>query len=369
MRIFMDFLSQNPGKSFSRNYWAMCNDEYNRKCDESQHYKQKEEKERGKINKHSFFILILILSLSVAALFLGRYPSPGFSNIFADELGRRIVLQIRLPRILAALVLGMSMGGAGAVFQSVFRNPLVEPGFLGVTQGAAFGASAAILLAGWIPWLTYGSAFLTSLAGLSLSYLISRRIRFGGWIIRVVIAGLTVSALFTSLLGLVKYLADPYSQLQEITFWLLGGLSAVSWSTLWLGLAAASSALIFLYLYRYRVNLLALDDASAFSLGLRPGRERAMILGAASLAVASVTAYAGIIGWVGLLVPHVVRRFFPGDSRIIIPASMLFGAILMLFTDTLARVLFPFEIPLGILTAFFGSFLFLLILGRGGGNA
>jgi iron complex transport system permease protein len=309
--------------------------------------------------------LLVTLGLSV---FVGRYPSPYWMSplrLQSDELARHLVWSLRLPRLLTALLLGMTLSAAGLVMQMVFRNPLVEPGFLGVTHGAAFGAALCILWHTSSPVAIEVSATLFGLLGLLLSYSFAQRIRFGGWVLRLVLAGIAVSALFSSGTGILKYLADPLTQLPEITFWLLGGLWSVTWRDLLYLLPFVLPALTVIYLMRWRLNLLSLSDDTAFSLGTAPGRERAVVLVAAVLTTAALTAVSGVVGWVGLIVPHIARRICGSNAQYALPVSMLVGGIFVIACDDLARVLLPGEIPLGILTALIGSVIFIALLTRG----
>lgn len=318
--------------------------------------------------------LLLFLALGLAAvlflsLLLGRYPNPGlltWPQFVGDELAQRLVLNLRLPRLLASMLLGMTLAAAGMVLQMLFSNPLVEPGFLGVSQGAAFGAAFGIVFLGGGAVLVQATAALSALAGLGLSYALARRIRYGGWVLRFVLAGIAVSALFSAGLGLLKYLADPLRQLPEITFWLLGGLASVTWTRLLSVLPAVLLGLPVVYLFRWRLNLLALNDVTAFSLGSAPGRERLLLIVAAVLPTAALISLAGMVGWVGLIVPHIARRLFGADSRYALPAAMLLGGIFVILCDDLARTLLAGEIPLGILTSLLGALLFIgLMVSRG----
>ena len=324
--------------------------------------------------KHPQIWLIAALILfALLSVLLGRFPAPYWmpAHLLRDDpFAQQLVLNLRLPRILAAILLGMALAGSGAVMQMIFRNPLVEPGFLGVSQGAALGAGIAIVFFGGSPLLIQGSAALCAFLGLLLSYSLARRLHYGGWILRLVLAGLAVSAIFSSGLGLLKSVADPLRQLPEITFWLLGGLWAVTWTDLARMLPVVLPALAVVWLMRWRVSLLSLSDETAFSLGVAAGRERALLLAAAVAATSAVVAVAGVVGWVGLLVPHVARRWAGTDARKSIPASMLLGGIFTLLCDDLARTLTAGEIPLGILTALLGSTLFmaLMIRHRGAGR-
>ncbi len=311
------------------------------------------------------FLLLLGAILLLAAIFsllVGRYPMPGLTtpaSLRQDALAARLVFGLRLPRLLTAILLGMTLSAAGMVFQLIFTNPLVEPGFLGVSQGAAFGAAFAILFLGgsMLALQVISAAF--ALAGLGFSYLLARRLRYGGWILRLVLAGIAVSALFSAGLGLLKYLADPLSQLPEITFWLLGGLAGLTWQRFLVVLPVALAGLAVMYAYRWRLNLLALNEETAFALGAAPGRERLLLILAAVLPTAALISMTGIIGWVGLIMPHISRRLFRADSRFSLPGAMLLGGLFTVLCDDLARALLAGEIPLGILTSLFGALTFL----------
>ncbi len=314
----------------------------------------------------------LLLPLILLSLLLGRYPHPPGMSVrllWEDELARELVWSLRLPRVCAAVLLGMALGAGGAVLQMLFRNPLVEPGFLGVSQGAAFGAALAILFFKGAIILLPLSAGLFALGGLALSYTLARHLKFGGWIMRLVLAGIVVSALFSSGLGLLKSMADPQRELPELTFWLLGGLWGVSWDDVQRMVAIVVPALIVISLMRWRISILALEEATAFSLGVAAGRERALLVVAAVAATAAVVSVAGMVGWIGLLVPHIARRLLRADSRSSLPGAMWLGGIFALGCDDVARTLTPGEIPLGILTSLIGAVGFAVILMRGKGSA
>jgi iron complex transport system permease protein len=292
---------------------------------------------------------------------LGRYPRPYWMPLrllWEDPLAQRLVLHLRLPRILAALLLGMVLSAAGFVLQMLFRNPLVEPGFLGVSQGAAFGAALGIIVVGASPLLLQGMAAVFALLGLGLSYVLARYIRFGGWTLRLILAGIAVSAFFSAGVGLLKYVADPLTQLPELVFWLLGALWGVTWSDTLSILPVAVVALLVAYLMRWRLNVLSLDDGIALSLGSAPARERAVLLVAVVTATAAVVSIAGIVGWVGLIVPQFARRLFGADAQHALPGAVLLGGLFALICDGIARVAFVGEIPLGILTSLLGALFF-----------
>ncbi len=319
--------------------------------------------------KYITTVLLILAPLVILgiSLFIGRYPKPLFmplETLQADELAQRLVFNLRLPRLIMALAVGMSLSAAGGVMQMLFRNPLVEPGFLGVSQGAGFGAALAILALGSAPLLIESSAALFGIIGLALSYFIARRIRYGGWVLRLVLAGIAVSAFFSAGLGILKYLADPTSQLPEIVFWLLGGLSSVTWSDLVYVLPVVVAGLLVILLMRWRLNLLALGDETAASLGVAVKRERLLLLTAAVLITAAVTSVAGLIGWVGLIIPHIARRISSANAADFIPVSISLGGIFVILCDDIARTLMAGEIPLGILTSLLGAVIFLILMMR-----
>ncbi len=298
-------------------------------------------------------------------LLVGRYPRPGLTpplRFFTDETARRLLVNVRLPRALGATLLGAVLGGAGAAFQSVFGNPLVEPGFLGVSQGAAFGAALALVLGAANPNIVALSAFFFALLALRASLALSKAFRFGGQVLRLVLSGIVVSAFASALLAFVKYAADPLSQLPDITFWTMGGLVAMGWGRL---LGAAPVALLSLgglWLLRWRATVLSLDDEASRALGARPELERGLVIIVATAGVAAMTAVSGIVSWVGLVVPQAARTLVGADARASIPASMAMGAGFVLLCDGCARSLLPGELPLGVPTALFGALSFALLL-------
>jgi iron complex transport system permease protein len=310
-------------------------------------------------------LALALLAIFVLSALVGRYPAPGllsFERLTQDELAQRLLFNLRLPRLLTALLLGMTLAAAGVVFQLLFSNPLVEPGFLGVSQGAAFGAALSIIFWGGSALVMQTSAAIFALLGLGISYLLARRLRYGGWVLRLVLAGIAVSALFSAGLGLLKYIADPLTQLPEITFWLLGGLASLTWGKLLSILPIAIVGLTVIYLYRWRLNLLSLNEQTAFSLGVAPGRERWLLIFAAVLPTAALISVSGMVGWVGLIIPHIARRLFGADAQFSLPAAMLLGGIFTMLCDDLARTLLAGEIPLGVLTSFFGALIFLALM-------
>lgn len=314
-----------------------------------------------------WLLLALLPFLALLAISLGRYPTAGIAHLpdmATDELLRRIVLEVRLPRVLLALLAGGVLAGTGFVFQMVFANPLVEPGFLGVSQGAALGASSVIVFWGWAPVAVQSAAAAGALLGLLATCLLARRFRFGGWILRLVLAGMAVSAVFGAALGFVKLVAEPTRDLQDITFWMMGGLWNATFPALASVAPVALASLAILFGMRWRLNLLSLHDRTAHSVGLSPRRDKTLLLVAAAAGTASVISVCGLVGWVGLLVPHLARALFGADARRALPASILLGAALVLLCDTAARTLLPGEIPLGLLTSLLGAAGFCVMVTR-----
>ncbi len=269
---------------------------------------------------------------------------------------------MRLPRALGALLLGAVLGGAGSAFQTVFGNPLVEPGFLGVSQGAALGAALALVLGAGDPNLVAVSAFALALLSLRATLLLAKAFRFGGQVLRLVLSGIAVSAFASALLAFVKYAADPLSELPDITFWTMGGLSSMGWGRLAAAAPVALASLAALFLLRWRATILSLDDEASRALGARPELERGAVIVAATAGVAAMTAVSGIVSWVGLVVPQAARALAGPDGRSSIPASMALGAGFVLLCDGLSRSLLPGELPLGVPTSLLGALAFALIL-------
>ncbi|WDC00330.1 iron ABC transporter permease [Escherichia albertii] len=273
--------------------------------------------------------------------------------------------QIRVPRILAALLLGAALAGAGTTYQGMFRNPLVSPDILGVSAGAGLGACAAILFGQPTVYIQL-YAFCGGLLVVAGVWLITRRVTRHDPVLTLVLVGIALGTLCGAAISLIKTLADPYTQLPSITFWLLGGLSTVTLRDLCYAAPLILAGTLPLLFLRWRMNLLTLSDDEARSLGLNVLRLRLALIICATLITASTVAIAGIIGWVGLVVPHIARLLIGHNHQQLLPVAMGTGAILLLLTDTLARSIGTTEIPLGILTAFVGAPFFLLLLLRGG---
>jgi iron complex transport system permease protein len=305
-----------------------------------------------------------LIALVAVAFAVGRYPvslAELLSVLAGQPVGANVetvVLQVRGPRVLAALLVGAALAAAGTAYQGIFRNPLVSPDILGVSTGAALGAVLAIFLSKGI-LVTQIFAFCGGLAAVGLVYAVGSRLRGHDPLLALVLTGVVIGTLLGSAIALIKYLADPYNQLPAITFWLLGSLAAISPKDLAYSLPLVLLGLMPMLLLRWRMNLLALPDDEARALGVDTRRLRAVVVACATLMTASVVAISGIIGWVGLLIPHAARLLVGPDFGRLLPLAMLLGAAFMLAVDTLCRTLATIEVPPGVLTALIGTPLFL----------
>lgn len=302
---------------------------------------------------------LALAALAALALSVGRYPV-SVMDLFsgADPNAGAVLLQIRAPRIAAALLVGAALAAAGAVYQAILRNPLVSPDILGVSSGAALGAVLA-MLAGLGAALVQASAFLGGVLAVALVYAIAARLRRHDPLLALVLTGVVVGTLLASLVSLLKLLADPAGQLPAITFWLLGSLTLATPGELALAAALLAAGLVPLVALRWRLDLLTLPDEEARALGVEPARLRAAVIGAATLVTAVSVALGGIIGWIGLLVPHAARLIAGPAFGRLLPVSMLLGAAFLLAVDTLCRSLTQIELPPGVVTAIVGTPLFL----------
>lgn len=333
-----------------------------------------------KLNRETFtvrfsvtaFLVIVPILLFFVSLFLGRYPiSPAtVMKILASTflpiqhtwspVLETVIFQVRLPRAIAAMLVGAGLSISGASFQGLFRNPLVSPQILGVASGAGFGAALAILVSGDV-FLIQLSAFAFGIIAVSLTYGISRIYKTTPTLV-LVLAGIIVGALFSALISLTKYVADPYEKLPSIVFWLMGSLAAVSTKDMLLVAPPLLFGTIVLLLIRWRINILSMGEEEAQALGIDTKRLTGIIIVCATLITASAVCISGIIGWVGLVIPHVGRMLVGPDHKNLLPASFLLGAAYLLLVDDCARTLTTAEIPLGILTAIVGAPFFAYLL-------
>jgi iron complex transport system permease protein len=321
--------------------------------------------------------LLIACAILIAGLLLaftvGRYPV-GLADLFSVVVGKltgraadvpaavqNVIWQVRGPRILAAVLVGAALAVAGTAFQGLFRNPLVSPDILGASSGAALGAVLGIFFSLGV-FAIQAFAFVGGLIAVAAVYMIGSAVRSRDPILVLVLTGVVIGALLGAGVGLVKYLADPYNQLPAMTFWLLGSLASTGIPDLvpLFGPVAIGTAV--LVALRWRMNVMSLPEEEARALGVPTGPLRIAIVVAATLVTSASVATAGIIGWVGLVVPHLARTLVGPDFARLIPAAALLGGGFLLVIDTLARTMAPIEIPLGILTAVIGTPFFIWLL-------
>lgn len=318
----------------------------------------------------------VLLALALIALGSGRYPlstSEVAAVLWNRATGRvvastpdAIVWQIRLPRVGVALLVGAALASAGTAYQHLFRNPLVAPDTLGVSSGAALGAVVGIFLgAGFVA--IEAAAFVGGLLAVGAVMLIAARLSAHEPLVTLILTGIVVASLLGAAISMFKYLADPYNQLPAITFWLMGSLAASSAQELGTLAPAVGIALVVLFALAWRINLLALPEDEARSMGVNTARLRLAVIAVATLATTASVAVSGIIGWVGLVVPHMARLVVGPEFSRLLPVAAVFGAAFMLVIDTLSRTLTSVEIPPGILTAIVGTPVFIALLARSRG--
>ena len=332
--------------------------------------------ESGKMDRIVIYALLIALPvfLFFISFMMGRYPvapvdviktilSPFIPSLAVSPQVTSIVFNIRLPRIIAALVVGASLAVAGASFQGIFQNPLVSPDLLGVSQGAGFGAAVAILL-NMGNFFIQLSAFVFGIISVAITYVISKSYRAGG-ILLLVLSGTAVSAFFNALVSGAKFMADPYDKLPQIVYWLMGSLSSVNFDKLAMIIIPLIIGIAVIMILRWHLNVLSMGDEEAQSLGLNPNNLRILIITACTLVTSAAVSISGIIGWVGLVVPHMTRIIVGPDHKILLPASLSIGASFLLLIDNISRTAISIEVPIGILTAIIGVPIFLYLLRKG----
>lgn len=321
-------------------------------------------------------LLAALLAACILLSFpLGRYPVPlrellgilgskifPVTRFWTDNM-ETAVWNVRMPRILLSVLVGASLSAAGAAYQGVFQNPMASPDILGASQGAGFGAALAIYIG--LPSLSITfCAFAMSLFTVALMFRISRRTK-GDRILGLILSGIMISSVFQAGTSFIKLVADPTNKLPAITYWLMGSLAGAAWSEVTFAVWPMLAGLIPLLLLRWRLNVITMGDDEARAMGVDANRVRLAVIVCATLVTAASVSVSGMIQWVGLIVPHMLRRIVGSDYRRLMPASMLGGGIFMLIVDNVSRNLLSSEIPIGILTAFVGAPLFLwLISGR-----
>lgn len=313
-----------------------------------------------------FALLVsLLAAVFLCSFLIGRYDLSVGDMLYAlaGQMGivpvthspASTVLALRMPRIVGAVLVGAALSVSGAAYQFMFRNPMVSPGILGVSAGAGFGAAI---------WLLQGVTFAGGMCAVAVTYIVGVKLcRGGDTTLSIILAGIIVSTLFTSLLSMTKYLADPYDKLPVIVYWLMGSLAAIRPEDLPLPAVLIAGGMLPLVLLRRRINLLSFGDETAQTLGIDVERVRFIVIACATLMTATAVSLSGIIGMVGLVVPHLAWFVVGADARRLLPASALLGALLLLLADDFSRSFWTMELPIGILTSLVGVpfFLYLLI--------
>jgi len=326
-------------------------------------------------NKAFFAILTIVLIVcAFVSLTLGRYSltaSEIFNSLYSlitgsnaqNEQANAVITQIRLPRIAFAVLVGAALSASGAVYQGLFKNPLVSPDILGVSSGAAVGASIAIILSLPVLYVSL-AAFGFGLAAVFAVVFLSQLIARGKLnVIIMVLSGVVISSLFGAFSSLLKFLADSENKLPEITFWLMGSLARTGgYQNVLYMLGVTALCSVPLFLLRFRLNILAFGEEEAKAMGVNVKFYSFIIICASTLLTASSVAFCGIVGWVGLIVPHIARSIVGANFNALLPASMLIGALFLLIVDTIARCAMASEIPLGIITSLIGAPVFIYLL-------
>ena len=275
------------------------------------------------------------------------------------DLIQTILIEVRMPRVLLTFIVGGSLASAGNALQALFRNPLVSPYILGLSAGSAFGAALAMTTA-WLP--LQPTAFAFGILAVGLSYFLARS-RKSVSVVSLILSGVIVTGIFTALLTIVQFLTDPF-KLQTIVHWTMGNLHNASWAKLKSAAPFCGVGIIWLYLYRWRMNVLAMGDEETRAVGLNPEREKLLILIPATLVASAAIAVAGVIGLIGLVIPHMIRMMIGPDNTKSLPASFTFGGTFLLLVDTFSRTIATFEIPIGVFTTLLGGPFFIFLLRR-----
>lgn len=332
-------------------------------------------------NKVIFILFAALLGSVIISFTLGRYPislrelwGSAVSKIcsafgtdiehFWTPTVEKIIWNVRFPRIIIAGLVGCCLSAAGAAYQGVFQNPMAAPDILGASSGAAFGAALAILL-NMSGFMITVFAFISSLICVILVVFVSECAK-GKKVLSLVLSGIMISSLFSSGTSFIKLVADPSDQLPAITYWLMGSFTGVKKQDLLFAFVPMVIGVIPLMLLRWKINILTLGDDEARTLGVNAKRVRLIVILASTLITAAAVSVSGVIGWVGLVIPHMARRLVGNNYKHLLPASLLLGAVFMLLVDNLCRNLLATEIPIGILTAFIGAPFFIYLITKGG---
>ena len=348
------------------------------------HFVMEKLMENNKGRRKGIYILPLAFFVVFSLSFLvGRYPVSPFTALkilFSKVLSffsfeklafsgwkpseEAVVLNIRFPRIASAALIGAALSVAGASYQGIFRNPMVSPDLLGASTGAGFGAALAILLGGGYFMITL-SSFSFGLVAVLLAIMVARKSRIDSTL-SLVLAGVMISSLFSSGTSLIKLMADTEDQLPAITYWLMGSLSSIKMKDFVFAFFPIVIGLLPIMLLRWRINLLTLNEDEAKSMGIEVKKMRLLVILSSTLMTAGAVSISGMIGWVGLVIPHFSRLIFGDDYSLTLPSSAFLGATFLLLVDDLARIVSTAEIPLGILTSFVGAPVFLFLIIKGG---
>lgn len=323
-------------------------------------------------------LIIAPVIFIISSAFLGRYPLSPYDIFQAvihkltgagaySAVNSSIVWEIRLPRAILGSMVGAALAVSGAALQGIFRNPLVSSGMLGVSSGAGFGAALAIILF-HNTFMIYLFAFIFGITAVFCSYIIGR-IYDTAPAIMLVLGGVIISSIFSALLSLMKYIADPQEDLPSIVFWLMGSLASASYKDIMIASVPIVAGITGLIAMRWRLNVLSMGEREALSLGLNVKADRIIIIICTTLATAGAVSVSGIIGWIGLVIPHIGRIISGNDNRILIPVSISLGACFLIIIDNLGRIITGGEIPLSILTAIIGGPFFIYLLKRTKGGS
>ncbi|WP_304346762.1 iron ABC transporter permease [Capnocytophaga leadbetteri] len=325
-----------------------------------------------KINKHNMWLIGLLIGLIVLCLLslsVGRYPLP-IRDILAFVFGQKVVdehtalllTDVRLPRVAAALLVGGALSVSGVAYQGMFKNPLISPDILGVSSGAGFGAALAILLS----WSMLGiqlSAFAFGLAAVLIALALSKRISgVHSQALVLLLSGIITGAMFGAFISLTKYIADAEYKLPDITFWLMGSLTNVTATQVLTIAPIVLLAVLPLYFSSWRLNVLSFGEDEAHTMGVQVQRLRLVVILSATLLTATVVSITGLIGWIGLVVPHIARFIIGSDNRYLLPTAFMLGSSFLIVIDLLSRTLSALEIPLGIIASIIGAPIFFFVL-------
>ncbi len=327
------------------------------------------------MKRKMIYLLLIAAPLLVVffSLFLGRYPLSfqdvlrvlgsrmGGAPIDPGDIYQALIWEIRMPRAILGAMVGGCLAISGAAFQGLFRNPLVSSGMLGVSSGAGFGAALSILIFHSLTPATYLFAFLFGIMAVLLAYMIGK-VYNSTPTIMLVLGGVIVSSIFSALISFAKYVADPFQELPTIVFWLMGSLANVRYQDMLLAGGPMLLGIVGLILIRWRINVLSMGEREAHALGVNVKVDKALVIICATLATAGAVCVSGVIGWVGLVIPHIARMIVGNDNRLLIPTSLSLGACFLVIVDDVGRIITGAEMPLGILTSLVGAPFFIYLL-------